>query len=238
MIEQSTPSKDPANNGLLTGAFRQILKKFIQKDVDNQLPAKVIAYDRAKNVATIEPMIKLVNTNGELVTRAQITEVPVLALGSGTALINFNLKPGDVGWIEASDRDISTYLNNLVSTGPATGRLHSFSDGLFIPDKVKDFVILDEDSEITIQTLDGTQRFEVFQNKVKMTSGNDFVEVQAGTGITATSLVKIDLNAPIIGINGAAVTMGTGALKDAARVGDSVVAGQIQSGSATVKISD
>ncbi|MCK5644687.1 MAG: hypothetical protein KAJ19_28065 [Gammaproteobacteria bacterium] len=232
MADQATPSKDPANNGLLTGVFRQVLKKFLQRDVDNQLPAKVIAYDRELNIATVEPMIRVLDTNGELTTRAQISEVPVLALGSGSALLNFNLLPGDVGWIEASDRDISTYLNNLAQTGPPTRRMHDFSDGLFIPDKVKGFIIQDSESEITLQTIDGSQRFEVFADKVKMTSGTDSVEIEDGVGITMTSLTKIFLNAPLVDIGDA------GPLKDAARVGDPVAGGVIVTGSTTVKVSD
>jgi hypothetical protein len=234
----STPSKDPANQGLLSGTFRQILKKFVQGNLEDMLPAKVIAYDRENNIATVEPMIRVVTTNKELVTRAQIAEVPVLALGSGLGLINFNLSHGDVGWIKANDRDISTYINNLAQTGPPTRRMHKFSDGLFIPDKVKNFVIMDTGSEITIQTSDGMHRFEVFADKVKMTSGADSIEVRDGVGINAISATAINLNAPSIAINGVAVTIGTGALKDAARKGDGVGGGVITGGSGTVKISD
>jgi len=59
-----------------------------------------------------------------------------------------------------------------------------------------------------------------------------------GGDINYTALGKISLNAPNIEINGVAVTIGTGALKDAARKGDTTGGGVITGGSGSVKIAD
>ncbi len=46
MTDQSPPSLDPAARGDLAGTVRFILTKFLQ-GVDDMMPARVIAYDRA-----------------------------------------------------------------------------------------------------------------------------------------------------------------------------------------------
>lgn len=162
------PSKDPADDGTLGGALRSVMRKMMQ-GVDSMLPAKVLAYDRANNVATVQPLIAVLTTSGERVTRAQVARVPVLALGGGGFVINFPLKAGDLGWIEASDRDISLYMQSFGESQPNTLRMHSFEDGRFIPDMMKAFDLGDvADDAMTIQSADGAVRIEISPAKLKL----------------------------------------------------------------------
>jgi len=168
--EGNIPSKDPADEGSLSGAFRQIFKKLLQS-TDGMLPAKVISYDRAANVATVQPVIAILTTDGNRVERASIARVPVLALGGGGFVLNFPLQPGDLGWIEASDRDISLYMQSLGDSQPNTFRLHSFEDGRFIPDMMRNFDVSDAEGMV-IQSADGAVRIELTADTIRMRAPN------------------------------------------------------------------
>lgn len=185
MTEQITPpSKDPANEGTLQGVLSSVLKKHLQS-VDGQLPAKVIAYDRATNIATVQPLVQMLTTKGESVSRAQLVAIPVVSLGGGQAAIHFKIMPGDIGWIEASDRDISIFKQGMQESSPNTVRLHSFSDGKFIPDQFAKYTLTDESAEATIQSLDGTHKIELFTDDVKLTANTSTVSLKNNL-LTAT----------------------------------------------------
>ena len=82
MSTDNIPSKDPADEGTLGGAFRAVFRKMMMS-ADGMLPATVVAYDRASNTATVRPIVALLTTSGAKVPRAQIARIPVLALGGG-----------------------------------------------------------------------------------------------------------------------------------------------------------
>lgn len=186
------PSIDPADEDSLTGVFRSVLQKFLQ-GTDDMLPAIVIAYDRTTNRATVQPQIMMGTTSGEKVARAQIASVPVLNIGGGGFVLSFPIKPGDLGWIKASDRDISLYLQQGPGQEewPNTKRLHSFQDGLFIPDVLKTFTVDGEDAErVVLQTTDAMTRIAIAPGLVKITTPGT-VEVDAPT-VHMTGDLQVD----------------------------------------------
>ena len=155
---------DPANDGSLTGAFNEILKNFLMQ-VDDMLPAKVIAYDRVANVATVHPQMMMVTTDGQQITRAQYASIPVFAFGGGGIGINFPLQAGDTGWIKANDRDISLYIQAMAENEPNTARFHKFQDGMFFPDVLRKLIIDGEDEDaMVIQLLDNTSKIAVHRS--------------------------------------------------------------------------
>ncbi len=167
MADADIPSKDPANDATVAGTLRQVIRKALQ-NVDGMLPAVVVAYDRPSNIATVRPLIALLTTGGAKVPRATVAKVPVLALGGGGFVINFPLQPGNLGWIEASDRDISLFVQSLGEAHPNTLRLHSFEDGRFIPDVFSEFELGDvADDAMTIQSLDGAVRVELSPTRIR-----------------------------------------------------------------------
>lgn len=181
----TTPSRDPADDGSLIGVLRQVLKKHLQS-TDDMLPARVVNFDRTSNLVSVQPLISIVTTDGNLVNRPQVAAIPALQLGGGSALLSFNLVAGDLGWIKASDRDISLFLQYYREAPPNSKRMHSFSDAVFIPDVMTGFVIAGEDAtNATLQSKDGTQRFSVAPTYVKMSSGANSVLVNSTT-VTAT----------------------------------------------------
>jgi hypothetical protein len=186
----SPPSIDPADEDSLTGTLRFVLDKFLQ-GLDDCLPAVVIAYDRAKNRATVRPQIMMGTTGGEKVTRAQIAEVPVLNIGGGGFVLSFPIKPGDLGWIKATDRDVSLYLQGLAEDLPNTKRKHSFQDGLFIPDVMRQWTLNADDAErVVLQSTDGATRIAIGAGTVDITAP-DRVTIDAPE-VTMTGNLQVD----------------------------------------------
>lgn len=177
------PSIDPANNDSMVGMLRFVFGKLL-RDVDDMLPAEVVAFNGNRNDprVTVKPMVRLVTTEGELVSRAQIASVPVLTMGAGGYVHSFPINPGDRGWIKASDRDISLYLQGLAETGPNTKRMHSFEDGLFIPDVHEAVTVAAEDQSNPVwQSKDGAVCIALWPEFVKIRAGRGlFVSDQPG----------------------------------------------------------
>lgn len=180
MANEVQNSRNPANSGTLAGTFQEILGKFLQNEVDDMLPAEVIAYDRPTNRVSVRPLVRLLRTDNTLLDRADIASIPVLTLGGGNVVLSFNIVPGDIGWIKANDRDISLVLQSEGSAGPNTIRKHSFSDAIFIPHQFRSKWTLEseDDAFAVLQTLDGTQRISIHDDRLKLTS-DAVVEIDA-----------------------------------------------------------
>jgi hypothetical protein len=193
MTNPIIPSRNPAQEGQLAGMLRLALRKTMEA-TDGQLPAKVVSYNRATNKALVEPLISMVTTGGQQIPRAQIASVPVLALGGGGYCLTFPLQAGDTGWIEASDRDISLFIQSLQQAKPNTFRIHSFEDGRFIPDAFAKYTVAGEDSaNMTIQSLDGT---------VKIALGPGVVNVKSSGTVNVTSTGKTTVTASEVDLVG------------------------------------
>jgi len=207
-MSNSVNSRNPANSGSLAGTFQEILGKFLS-GTDDMLPAKVIAYNRETNRAKVQPLIQLLKTDGTLVTRAQVASIPVFHLGGGGAVLTFNIVPGDLGWIKANDRDISLFLQRLNESAPNTNRKHNFSDAVFFPDQFRKWTLNEEDeTNAVLQSLDGTKRIALFDDRVKIT-----VEESDETGFASSDIVvtagKIAMTTPLVTMSGDLQVAGT-----------------------------
>lgn len=173
MTTENIPSKDPADESSFPGMLRAVMRKMMM-GTDGMLPAKVVSYDRESNMATVRPIVALLTTGGEIVPRAQVARVPVLALGGGGFVINFPLQAGDLGWIEASDRDISLFMQGMQEDlAPNTRRLHSFEDGRFIPDVFAAYNVSEVGADaMTIQSLNGAVRVEISPTKLLLVASD------------------------------------------------------------------
>lgn len=201
MATNAKPSGDPANLDSMEGMFNTILRKFLQGQ-DDMLPARVVSYDRDTNRAEVLPMVAMLTTGGQQVQRAQVSSVPVLTLGGGGHVLAFNLKPGDFGWLKANDRDISMFLQTFSGGPPNTYRMHSFEDALFIPDPMRGVTIEGEDDEnVVLQTLDGKFRIAVWDDRVKVTADQSFIELQ--NGVATIQALQINLNGNVTSNGGA-----------------------------------
>lgn len=174
-----------SNVRALRAPFRAVLGKFLQ-GVDDCLPAVVIAVEGRRRV-TVQPQIMMGATDGQKVSRAQIASVPLLNIGGGDFVLSFPVKAGDFGWIKATDRDMSLFLQALAEEWPNTKRMHSFQDGVFIPDAMRQWTLNGEDAErAVLQSVDGLTRIAVGDGIVKITAPAveivaDDVAIESGT---------------------------------------------------------
>lgn len=177
MSANAPPSRDPANDGDLTGMIKEVLGKFLQ-NLDDCLPAKVIAVSEDRTRVQVLPLIQMVTTLGERVSRAQLLDLPVLHAGGGGFVLSFPVKAGDLGWIKATDRDISLFLQSYAEAPPNTKRRHVFSDAWFLPDVMHGFTVVDPDAA-TLQSVDGTVSVALKTDGIKLTVGAAVLELTA-----------------------------------------------------------
>lgn len=224
MTEQfASPSVDPASIGDLFGTVRLVLTKFLQ-GVDDMLPAKVIAYDRATNLACVQPLITMITTTNIVVQRDQLASIPVFQYGAGGFVLSFPVNTGDLGWIKANDRDISNFLKFFAQSQPNTVRKHNFSDAVFIPDNMlRGVTIASEDNaNVVLQNLAGTVKVALWSNKVKVVATTVDVECTTATvNATGTATITspiitlnasnhITMNSPLVTMNGVLTQTGGG----------------------------
>lgn len=159
--QNSPPSIDPANYGSMIGMLKHFLMKHTQ-NLDNQLPARVVAYDAATNQATVQPLVPFLTTDNRVVQRPQVL-VPVRMAGAGGFVIYVPVTTGTLGWLKANDRDISGVLQTKQAAAPNTQRKHSFDDAVFEPDAgLNGFSISgDDQGNLVIQNQAGTVKISV-----------------------------------------------------------------------------
>lgn len=230
------PSKNPADDGNVGGALNTIFRKRMMKH-EARLPAIVMSYDRVRNVATVRPLIQMLKTNGVTVQRASIASVPVLALGGGGYNITFPLANGDLGWIEASDRDISLFLQSMKSAPPSDFLIHRFAHGHFVPDAFRQYTFdsADDASSMVIQNYAGNVKIcldpaaiRVIAPTVNITAA-DAINATSGASSMQLTPAQFNVTAPAITLN--QTGGGTGATFTGAPVvmPDAIIAGVTQS---------
>ena len=205
-------SRNPNDNDELLGAFNTLAKS-IRKRMQRALPCVVTAINKNRTVVSVQPLIKMIDSEGNEVSRGVLSDIPIETIGGGNFLISFNISIGDLGWLQTCDRDISLFKQSYIEARPNTSRMHSFSDARFIPDIMTNFNIDDEDSgAIVIQNRDSSVKISLDDTRIKMKAPN--IEVEAsGTidfvsegGCSITDPSGITLNGVTIDAAGAVVS--------------------------------
>ena len=186
------PSTDPADHDSLAGVLRAFMEKTLQ-NVDDFLPARVLSFDPATNRVRVQPQVLMGTTDGQRLSRAPIASLPVFRIGAGGGMLSFPIKEGDLGWIKASDRDLSLFLQSPGQEAwPNTRRMHSFQDAIFFPDAMMRANPTGDDADRIVMAWDDGSRVVI---------GQGMVEVH---GVSSVKVV-----APAIGLEGAVTVTGT-----------------------------
>ena len=173
------PSVNPANTGTMQGMMRHILDKYMQ-DIDDMLPARVVGFngDRNNPRVSVQIMYLVTKTDGSTVPMSQLASIPVMTMSGGGFLLSFPIKSGDMGWIKANDQDMSLFFQSGEASPGNTQRMHSFEDGVFIPDVMRGWTIDPVDQEnAVLQSLDGTVKLSLSTDTIRMEANSDYVEV-------------------------------------------------------------
>lgn len=175
----------------------------IKRSVESSIPC-IVTKVISRTKVNVRPLIKIVAQDGESKERAIIEGLPVFTAGAGDKFVSFPVKKGDLGWIDASDRDISLFLQSYGNVEPPTSRMHSFSDARFVPDIMTNITIAEEDATaMVIQTRNGTVKIALDDGEIRIK--NDSVSlVIGGSKVTGVAPGGFDLNGFIINADGSA----------------------------------
>ena len=170
--------------------------------LDVHLPAKVIEYDKATNLATVQPYPPRTLTDGSDFDRAVIKNVPVVFGGSGDWVIQFEIAPGSWGILHACDRDVSGW-RSMGEFKAAVDRNHSFSDSVFVPTAPAGDLA---GAAVSIGNKAGDVKITLQDGKIKIIATE--VEVSATTAkVTATSATikasTVTVDSPVTNFTGA-----------------------------------
>ena len=96
----------------------QALKRDILSSMHCALPGTIVSFDAEAQTAVIQPAV---SRNG--VQMPQLRDVPVFMP------VSFEINPGDACLVIFADCDIDAWFENGEVEVPASGRMHSLSDG-------------------------------------------------------------------------------------------------------------
>lgn len=208
------PNSKQADEGSLAGQLKGALSKWLREEVDDMLPATVVSYDDETNRASIKPLVMVGTTDGTKISRAALPNIPVFRFGGGGFFIRFPIKAGDFGWLKANDRDISLVLQaaGQQEDWPNTERLHDFSDAMFFPDTVRDWVINGANVDaLVIQSINGEVCISLHEDKVDIVAPNLVANIGETASITCpdnTITGNVDISGNV-NISGNVATTGT-----------------------------
>jgi hypothetical protein len=103
-------------------------------DVRVALPARVVSYDRAKQRASVQPLVKdgYFDSSGvrQVASLPILTDVPVMFQGSGDYWQTFPLSPGDTVMLVFASSSIDRWKSSGGEVDPADDRHHSLGDAV------------------------------------------------------------------------------------------------------------
>lgn len=190
------------DENLLVDLVKDILAT-VKRSVEVSIPC-IVTKVISRTKVNVRPLIKVVGQNGVSYERDIIEGLPVFTAGAGDRFISFPVAVGDIGWIDASDRDLSLFLQSYGNVEPPTSRMHSFSDARFVPDIMTNISIAAEDAAaIVIQTRNGTVKIALDDTEIRIK--NEAVSlVIDGSKVTGVAPDGFDLNGFTINADGSA----------------------------------
>jgi hypothetical protein len=160
---------NPADNESMAGLLQYAMSEY-QKGIQSLIPAKIINYNSTTNRASVQLLINILTTSGDEQVNAQIASIPVFEFGGAGYFISFNFQPGDLGWVFATDRDISGFLNTYSAAAPAVNLIKNFSSSFFLPDFMKPSGL--ENPGLLITNKTGDTKITLSTDGISITSDN------------------------------------------------------------------
>ena len=183
----------------LVGAILAATKRSLEVSIPC-IVTKVIS----RTKVNVRPLIKIVAQDGTASSRAVIEGLPVFTAGAGDKFMSFPVAAGNIGWIDACDRDISLFLQSYSEEEPPTDRMHNFGDARFVPDIMTNITVATEDSTaVVIQTRDGSVKIALDDSEIRI-KNNSVSLVVDGSSVTGIAPGGFDLNGFTIDASGAA----------------------------------
>lgn len=133
--------KKNTGTGDLGSALHSVIRQALMQ-IDGMLPATVTTVDRTAGRVSVKPLIMAGTAEGGKVARPVVANIPIMTMGAGGIYASFPVQIGDLGFVFSASRDTSLFYQSQGGEDwPNTERLHSFSDGGFLPLKLFNFSI-------------------------------------------------------------------------------------------------
>lgn len=206
--------------GNVAEAQEAIIKQWAMGNLNNRLPCIVESVNEDSTTVTVTPLVAMMNTKFEEISRGEKFGIHVYSPGTSKIFMRFKIEKGDLGWIEACDRDISKVMQaiktdqSIKEHKPNTLRMFSYSDAKFIPAYMMD---KNFNSNCYIGNPEGTLAIEFNDTSVDMTAATFNLAGDAVLGISGTpkfiARIGDEVEIPINGASGnVVVTAATGAV--------------------------
>lgn len=187
-----TTSNPQSNEIRFQYFFNQMFHNAMKK-VYTAIPAHIVAFDAARQVAQIQIGILRVDVNGETSAPPPIIECPVLFLGD-TFTVEFQIDAGCEGLAIFSQRCIDGWFQTGGVAANPLARFHDMSDCLFIPGfrPMPNVISGFSNNGIRIRNKDGKQ-FAWLKNdgSIAIENGAGHIRMDAGGTVTING-VTID----------------------------------------------
>lgn len=128
--EEAKPQDDVPPT--LAALMKRVMKNSAQ-EMRVSMPAKVIKYNRAKNMVDVKPFFKRKYADGTVADSPVIYNVPVHFPRAGKSFISMPIKKDHVVTLLFADRSMSKWLSNGEEAEPDDTRTHHMSDAYAIP---------------------------------------------------------------------------------------------------------
>ena len=219
---------------LLPDLVREILAA-TKRSLEVSIPC-IVTKVISRTKVDVKPLIKIVAKDGTSIDRAIIEGLPVATFGAGNKFISFPVAVGNIGYLDACDRDISLFLQSYGNVEPPTNHI------------MTNITVAEEDATaMVIQTRNGAVKIAVDNDEIRIKNNDASVVMGVDSINVVTSSVAINItNDSVTGIapggfdlNGFTIDSNGAALSPVSLTSPSVVAdgkelaGHAHAGSAT-----
>lgn len=102
------------------------------KRLHTALPGRIVAFDAARQVASVQPMIEQQLMDGSRQPLPMLPDVPVQFPRGGGFVLTFPVKPGDECLLVFNERCIDGWWHSGASSEPLDYRQHDLSDAVAV----------------------------------------------------------------------------------------------------------
>lgn len=223
------PVKNKGNQGslqpdALAGEYNTLVYviRQLMSQMETAMPVEVVACTNAGAISAVglvdvKPLINQVDGNNQPVPQTTVFGLPYVRLQGGANAVVIDPEPGDIGVAVFASRDISTVKATKAAATPASKRVYSMSDGMFIGGGLNAAPTQYIQFNATGITVHSPTKVAVQAPRVDVNCQTATIE--ATTSLTVTSpLSKFDGNVTVTGLltgqGGIAMTGGSGAQFD------------------------
>ena len=113
------------------GAIKFLVKQEISK-INTLMLVKVVSANLEELNVTVQPLVNMVNGNGEGIQYGEIPNIPFFRLRGGINEIQLDPAEGDIGLAAFCSRDISVVRETKEISNPGTWAQYALSDGIYL----------------------------------------------------------------------------------------------------------